>query len=1042
MHRQPAQYLKKSLHIPFGLGILFFMALFAMAIEAYAEIPLQIQETLGIDRSDEMVHNGIPVALEDQWFSVSNLIVEDSSGTQVPATFEVLSRWAGGKDDTSKPIQWLLVAFPASVSANGTANFYIRQGTPVSPNTRVVVNEAADNYTIDTGAAQFVINKNSLTLFDAISREGGQLTSGNGGSQSKIRNSAEVPGQSATQPSASANPPQITFERQNDHCVVIKAEGNYANTPLGFFDSNNNADHTKPLSYKIRYEFYAGSPTVTVYHKFYWSGVNTYYYNWDDELDTTNSRQIYISMGLPIIVENVSMTLPGLSGCNATEVYADASTMLSGSLTGSQSASVAQRLREPFDSPHVAEVNLGSDSTSTQFATRPMLINRSANGALAVSIDHMEYFEPQSIRTDAQGRITVNVMDGNQYFSSFQGAWARVGISALPADATYADTLQKNYAPLNQRLFAFPTNAYTAASKVLLEVLLTPNGSSDQQLQKYYTEMKEITDFSREFKEDEGFRGLMTWGSLPRYLSETGSGTGWDKIYSGARLTDYHSGWYNVVHQFLLEGDPQHLYDLSFPGARRMLHTQILQPDAERSESYMGWAPCGYQRYREQINSSHSYFENLYNYYYMTGDMEVIDILQVSGETTRQWYTRESNGDLNDQDSGGESYVNHAGRAGCQIGLIYNFLGHTYDAGFLNDWRHMFNHVFSRSVLLLDNNGTEYGFLSYDELDGSSPVQTNQFWMSALYTMHNLYTFYNEYGDVALGSSNLEVSRVFEGLANTYKDYVPTICIGDVDSDSCGGRTGDGTWNGSWSNAAMVDYSGNKVGGTLTEVTSYYGSDPVLYVPEKSMLASVMLRAGQMTGNSDLTSFALEGVDWTINVSMVGRDNSFAEDNGGDRNGASTDTWSKVNAMLFARLRHAMAYIEDSFGIVTTTLPDATIGTSYSRTLSASGGTAPYLNWVIISGSLPNSLVLNQDSAEISGTPSTEGAFTFTVQVSDSASPNVTASRALHITVLSAQQDDDGDDTDSGGTDDAQGNGGSGSGGCFIQTSISNKFGR
>ncbi len=94
-----------------------------MAVEGHAEIPLQIRESLGITRTNEMVHNGVPVARKDGWLSTDNLIVEDGNGVQVPATFEVLSRWAGGKDNATKPIQWLLVTFPASVAASDTANF-------------------------------------------------------------------------------------------------------------------------------------------------------------------------------------------------------------------------------------------------------------------------------------------------------------------------------------------------------------------------------------------------------------------------------------------------------------------------------------------------------------------------------------------------------------------------------------------------------------------------------------------------------------------------------------------------------------------------------------------------------------------------------------------------------------------------------------------------------------------------------------------------------------------------------------------------------
>ena len=62
--------------------------------------------------------------------------------------------------------------------------------------------------------------------------------------------------------------------------------------------------------------------------------------------------------------------------------------------------------------------------------------------------------------------------------------------------------------------------------------------------------------------------------------------------------------------------------------------------------------------------------------------------------------------------------------------------------------------------------------------------------------------------------------------------------------------------------------------------------------------------------------------------------------------------------------------------------PDATVGTAYSQTISASGGTAPY-NYTITSGALPTGLSLNAATGEISGIPSAAGTYSFTVTATD-----------------------------------------------------------
>ena len=67
------------------------------------------------------------------------------------------------------------------------------------------------------------------------------------------------------------------------------------------------------------------------------------------------------------------------------------------------------------------------------------------------------------------------------------------------------------------------------------------------------------------------------------------------------------------------------------------------------------------------------------------------------------------------------------------------------------------------------------------------------------------------------------------------------------------------------------------------------------------------------------------------------------------------------------------------------TLATGTVGTPYTATLVASGGTSPYTYSIIVpsSGSI-SPLALNASTGVISGTPSAAGTLTFTAQVMDS----------------------------------------------------------
>ena len=66
------------------------------------------------------------------------------------------------------------------------------------------------------------------------------------------------------------------------------------------------------------------------------------------------------------------------------------------------------------------------------------------------------------------------------------------------------------------------------------------------------------------------------------------------------------------------------------------------------------------------------------------------------------------------------------------------------------------------------------------------------------------------------------------------------------------------------------------------------------------------------------------------------------------------------------------------------------VGQNYSQTNAASGGTTPY-TFSLASGALPAGTTLNTSTGTVSGTPTTAGAFSYTIKVTDSGSPAQTA---------------------------------------------------
>src|SRR5207342_2919916 len=105
-----------------------------------------------------------------------------------------------------------------------------------------------------------------------------------------------------------------------------------------------------------------------------------------------------------------------------------------------------------------------------------------------------------------------------------------------------------------------------------------------------------------------------------------------------------------------------------------------------------------------------------------------------------------------------------------------------------------------------------------------------------------------------------------------------------------------------------------------------------------------------------------------------------------------TDAASVVTTKSFALTVDPAALVITS----TSPLPNAQVGSAYSHTLTATGGVTPYA-WAVSVGTLPAGLSLNASTGEISGTPTSYGPSSFTIELTDAAS--VVTTKAFTLTV-------------------------------------------
>ncbi len=134
-------------------------------------------------------------------------------------------------------------------------------------------------------------------------------------------------------------------------------------------------------------------------------------------------------------------------------------------------------------------------------------------------------------------------------------------------------------------------------------------------------------------------------------------------------------------------------------------------------------------------------------------------------------------------------------------------------------------------------------------------------------------------------------------------------------------------------------------------------------------------------------------VTWTSSNSSVATINAS-----GIASGLAGGTSSIKAALSSVSGSTTLTVQPTTLSIATNALPGGTQNQAYSVSLTATGGTPPYI-WSLVNGTaLPAGLTLSA-TGQISGTPTGSGSTTFTVQVTDSAATSQTATASLTLVV-------------------------------------------
>jgi hypothetical protein len=257
---------------------------------------------------------------------------------------------------------------------------------------------------------------------------------------------------------------------------------------------------------------------------------------------------------------------------------------------------------------------------------------------------------------------------------------------------------------------------------------------------------------------------------------------------------------------------------------------------------------------------------------------------------------------------------------------------------------------------------------------------------------------------------------------NTYEGEGYTESNGNYVAAAIGGLGGNDTWQVSIDNGSSFpnyvfsqpsfDNGGGGINlntGTAVQVnfTAILATNQITgHVQDNFGVSMVGVQLNAYATNINGLSYSQNSVDTDTNGNYafsVPNGIWIVDINNGGNNSLSTNyiappseniTISNNNGVLNFTVQTNLN-VGGTLTVTTASLPSGSVGAAYSQELTADGDSPPY-GWTNFSGSLPPGLNLD-GGGFISGTPTTNGTFNFTVQASDTDSDTATKALTLFI---------------------------------------------
>jgi hypothetical protein len=804
-------------------------------------IPLQSTEIANISRSNSLVSTGIPIAEELNVTDVSRLVMlveqDDDDWVSFPADFRPTAWWRTAKSPNG--IMFVQVSFLDSFSSGQKLNYRLaivpethRVPNPELPNSYLdaIHDKASSTIMVDTGTAKFTIGAEGV--FRSIEQSGQELLSDS-------KTSITFDGKTDTFSDTYIRRMEIEYLGPLVCYIVVETITN--SLAIGTFQTNKNPARFSTVR---RYQFVRGSGLCTIQNVLRWEGTKNGANHLMPDGKTLNSV-IGTSWR-----DTIQMEYDSTKTANVDILDTDSSLL---SLAPRKSIGVIQRLRTNRKEPRVSEIEI--DGTTAYISKESKGILRTGN--FIAGLQNMSQHEPQALRFNTENGILSLEYASDKFHLAFnQGVCITSILGVIKEDDTR--TLASIWGDLNHPMRVFPVDPdyYNASA-------FGPVPEGPTVVDTYREGLSKICNRTLELTSRDGLFGLMTSHTAPRSWDDSWMETSdkdpkWDSLFATSAFTDYYSTFRSSAMLSLITGNPKYLDLLSFPSAQRMLHTQIIQCAPEDPWSKAGWGFTGYAAYRSDGNSSHSYYENLFWYYLLTGDRLVTDIL-TRGE-------RILAGELKSQ--------NVAGRFPNQHMRAQRFLFHCHyeesnASFFLASWQLLTKRAIDECYVEGTYNGKPVALWVESIWNPSNPNPVK--WESSkkrtgLLRTPNLYAFCIwdletlwQCIQYASEATRKELERKYILLVRTIETYGSSIVKGDSSF----------TRSSLWSRAFKFTWDGNldPSKSVITNLTAGEDTDgtTTLYPDDIPGMAGAFARAASLTNDPIMIENSRKIVNYTLN---------------------------------------------------------------------------------------------------------------------------------------------------------------------------------